>query len=663
MDVQKRMKELYELVAYHNERYYNQDDPEISDFDYDKLSVELRTLEAEYPMFAMEDSVVRKVGGSAGEKFRKVRHDVPVISLQDVFSKEDVYAFVDRVKSEYPDAKFTVEKKVDGLTLVLRYRDGELVEAITRGDGVVGESVYENALAIASIPKIVPEKLSYLEVRGEVYMSSESFEAFNRQQEEIGGKIYANRRNSAAGTMRQTDPEIVRQRGLDMFIFNLEVSEGRKFSSHMETFEWLETLGFTMVPGTVLVSTADEVWEEICGIGERRWKLNYGLDGAVVKVDDLELRKQLGMTAKVPRWAAAYKYPPEEKETVLEDIIIQVGRTGRMTPLAVLRPVLLAETTVARATLHNQDYIDDKDVRIGDTVIVRKAGDIIPEVFSVVKEKRPGGAAPYRMPDFCPICGAPAKREDDGAHLHCTGDNCPAKDSRALAYFAGKDAMDIDGLGPAAMTALIADGYIKNIADIYSLAEHREELMESGIIGREKSVDRILAGIEKSKSNDIDDLITGFGISGVGKQNAKLLAAAFPDMDSIASASQEEIAAVSGFGEVTSKEVCDFFKRPSSIEMLARLKNSGVNMKSDMLSKRKDNRFAGKTFVLTGALSTMTRDEASAIIESFGGKSSSSVSKKTDYVLAGDAAGSKLDKARELGIEIIDEESFRGMIN
>jgi len=417
-------------------------------------------------------------------------------------------------------------------------------------------------------------------------MSSESFEAFNKKQEETGGKIYANRRNSAAGTMRQTDPDVVRQRGLDIFIFNLEVAEGKTFSSHMETLQWLETLGFTTVPETALVSTPQEAWDAIQHIGDIRWGLNYGLDGAVVKVDSLETRKQLGMTAKVPRWAVAYKYPPEQKETVIEDILVQVGRTGRMTPLAVLKPIVLAETTVARATLNNQDYIDEKDVRIGDTVIVRKAGDIIPEVFSVVKEKRPEGSVPYKMPAFCPVCGAPAEREADGAHLHCTGTNCPAKDGRALSYFVSKDAMDMDGFGPAAMEALIADGYVKTIPDIYLLKNHREELIEAGTVGKQKSVDKLLDSIERSKANDIDDLITGFGIRNIGKQSAKVLASNFPDIDAIAAASVEELTALPDFGVVVANDVFNFFRKPETVEMLMRLKEYGVNMTSQMAAKK-----------------------------------------------------------------------------
>ncbi len=655
------MEELYALITYHNERYYDQDDPEISDFDYDRLSLELRALEAEYPMFAHADSPTARVGGQAAAAFSKVEHDVPVISLQDVFSEEEVREFVRRVKSEYPDAVFTVEKKIDGLTLVLRYRNGRFVQAVTRGDGTVGEDVTANAMAIRSIPEELPEKLSYLEVCGECYMSTESFERANRKQQESGGKLYQNRRNSAAGTMRQLDPAVVAERGLDIFIFNLEIAEGRTFASHKETLDYLASQGFPIVPDPILASTEDEVWAGIQQIGSIRWNLDFGLDGAVVKVDSLAMRRQLGMTSKVPRWAVAYKYPPEEKETVIEDIVVQVGRTGRMTPLAVLMPVRLAETTVARATLHNQDYIDEKDIRIGDTVLVRKAGDIIPEVLSVRKELRPAGAVPYKMPAFCPVCGAPAVREQDGAHLHCSGSSCPAKDSRSLAYFISREAMNMEGFGPAAVEALISEGYIRSIPDLYTLKEHREKLIESGLVGREKSVDNILEAIEKSKDNDIDALITGLGIRGIGKQGAKTLAAAFPDMQAVMDASREQLTSLPDFGDIAARDITEFFSRPENRAMVARLAELGVNMQSRSASRRKDDRFAGLTFVLTGTLPTLKRDEAQAIIESFGGKASGSVSRKTSYVLAGEAAGSKLTRAQELGIPVIGEEDFLAM--
>ncbi|MBQ1887358.1 MAG: NAD-dependent DNA ligase LigA [Firmicutes bacterium] len=661
-DPRKRMEELYALIDYHNDRYYNQDDPEISDFEYDALSVELRKLEAEFPMFARKDSPTAHVGGTARREFRKVEHDVPIISLQDVFSKEEVFAFVERVLSEQPEAEFSVEKKIDGLTLVLRYRDGKLTDAITRGDGTIGESVYENALVIDAIPKEIPAKLPYLEVRGECYMSTESFEAANKKQLETGGKIYQNRRNSAAGTLRQLDPSVVKERGLDIFIFNLELCEGKTFTSHLETFEWLRSQGFPVIEEPLRAKTAEEVWKAIEHIGDIRYSLNYGLDGAVVKVDSLAMRRQLGMTSKVPRWAVAYKYPPERKETVLEDIVVQVGRTGRMTPLAVLSPVRLAETTVARATLHNQDYIDEKDIRIGDTVIVQKAGDIIPEVLSVVKEKRPEGSKPFVMPAFCPVCGAPAVKDADGAHLRCSGDQCPAKDSRSMAYFVSKDAMNIEGFGPSAVEALISEGYIRTIPDIYRLKDHRERLIEEGIIGKEKSVGNVLEAIEKSKDNDIDRLITGLGIRNIGKQTAKVIARNFKDMGEVMDADASRLMELPDFGQIMADDMTAYFASEKNRRMIDELKELGVNTTSRSIGEKKDQRFAGLTFVLTGTLPTMTRDEASAIIESFGGKASGSVSKKTSYVLAGEAAGSKLTKAQQLGVPVIDEEAFRKMI-
>lgn len=662
MNPKERMEELYALIAYHNQRYYDNDDPEISDYEYDQLSLELRALEKEYPMFVHEDTPTQHVHGEQKREFKKVAHDVPVISLQDVFSKEEVYSFVKNVKDEIPDAVFAVEKKIDGLTLVLRYKDGKLTEAITRGDGVVGEGVLENALAIKSVPKTIPTKLPYLEVRGECYMSTESFEAANRRQLEGGARPYQNRRNAAAGTLRQLDSKIVAERDLDIFVFNMEVCEGKEFTSHVESLEWLKSQGFATSPDIKMVKTADEVWEAIEAIGNTRWDLNFAIDGAVVKVDSLSQRKALGMTSKVPHWAVAYKYPPEQKETLVEDIVVQVGRTGRMTPLAILSPIRLAETTVSRATLNNQDYITEKDVRIGDTVIVQKAGDIIPEVLRVVKEKRPEGTKAYHMPDKCPVCGAKAEREDGGVHLHCTGDSCPAKDSRAMAYFISKDAMNMEGFGPAAIESLISEGYVKSIPDIYTLADYKERLIEEGIVGKEKTVNNILNAIEKSKSNNIDRLITGLGIRNVGKQSAKVLASKYSDMESLMAASPMELMTLPDFGEIAATDITEFFSDPKNQEMIRRLDKLGVNMKSLSALEKKDDRFAGMTFVLTGTLPTFKRDEASAIIESFGGKASGSVSKKTTYVLAGDEAGSKLTKAQELGIKIIDEDEFREMI-
>ncbi|WP_206460449.1 NAD-dependent DNA ligase LigA [Anaerovorax sp. IOR16] len=661
MDIQARMQELYRLISYYNDRYYNQDDSEISDYEYDQLSLELRQLEKEYPLFARSDSPTQKVGGTAKRELKKMKHDVPVISLQDVFTKEDVFRFVQKMREELKDVAFVVEKKIDGLSIVLRYYDGILREAITRGDGEIGESVYENALEIKTVPKKIATKLAYLEVRGEVYMSSESFEKANKKQLETGGKIYQNRRNSAAGTMRQLDSSIVRDRDLDIFIFNLEISEGKTFASHSESLLWLQEEGFAVSPEFQICKTAEEVWNTICEIGDTRWNLPYAIDGAVVKVDDLTDRAILGMTSKVPRWAVAFKYPPEQKETVIQDIVVQVGRTGRLTPLAILEPVRLAETTVSRATLHNQDYMDEKGIRIGDTVIVQKAGDIIPEVLRVVMEKRPEETKRYVLPEICPVCGAKTEREADGAHLRCTGEECAAKDIRSTTYFVSKDAMNIDGFGPSAVDALISEGYIKNVSDIFRLKNHRERLIEEGIIGKEKSVDNLLRAIEKSKENDLDRLITGFGIKNIGKQSAKTLAMHFSDIDHIMAATKEEFMQLPDFGETVANSLIEYFSKEKNQSLVQELKDVGVNVTSLTNKKKKDDRFAGKTFVLTGTLPSMTREQASEIIESYGGKVSSSVSKKTSYVLAGAEAGSKLVKAESLGVTVLSEETFLEM--
>lgn len=662
MDIKKRIEELRKTIEYHNDRYYNQDDPEITDYEYDQLSLELRKLEKEHPEFATADSPTRKVGGKAKRELRKVQHDVPVVSLQDVFSKEEVYSFVNKMVQELGNPAFVVERKVDGLSVVLRYTNGILTEGITRGDGVTGESVYENLLEIKSVPKTIPAKLPYLEVRGEVYMSTEAFEKANQKQEETGGKIYQTARNLAAGTLRQLDPSIVRERNLDIYVFNLEISEGKEFGSHSESLEWLSSQGFPVSPGYKKCSTADEVWKCIEEIGETRWKLSFGIDGAVVKVDRLADRKSLGMTSKVPRWAVAFKYPPEQKETVVEDIIVQVGRTGRLTPLAVLKPVKIAGTTVSRATLHNQDYIDQKDIRINDTVIIQKAGDIIPEVLRSLPEKRPDTAKRFVIPDTCPMCGAPTLREEDGVEIRCTGSNCLTQTIRSIIYFASKDAMNIDGMGPSTVESLMAEGYIKDVADIYCLKDYREELINKGIVGKEKSVDNLVKAIEKSKENDIDRLITGLGIRNVGKQTARVLASNFADMKSLENATYEQLIALPDFGEIMVRDIIEFFKRDENRLLVSKLESYGVNMKSKVSVKKKDDRFSGKTFVLTGTLPSMTREEATELIQMYGGKVSGSVSKKTSYVLAGEEAGSKLLKAQELGVQIIGEEDLMNMI-
>ncbi|WP_010252347.1 NAD-dependent DNA ligase LigA [Acetivibrio cellulolyticus] len=663
MDIKKRIEELRKTIEYHNDRYYNQDDAEISDYEYDQLSLELRKLEQEHPELALTNSPTQKVGGTAKRELRKVQHDVPVISLQDVFSKEEVYSFVNKMIQELGDPTFVVERKIDGLSVVLRYNDGNLVEGITRGDGLVGESVYENLLEIQSIPRTIPTKLPYLEVRGEVYMSAEAFEKANRKQEETGGKIYQTARNLAAGSLRQLDPGIVRERNLDIYVFNLEICQGKDFSSHSESLNWLSTQGFPISPEFMICKTADEVWECISKIGETRWQLSFGIDGAVVKVDSLDDRKRLGITSKVPRWAVAFKYPPEQKETVVEDIKVQVGRTGRLTPLAILKPVKIAGTTVSRATLHNQDYIDSKDIQIGDTVIIQKAGDIIPEVLKSIPEKRPDTAKRYIIPDKCPMCGAPALREEDGVEIRCTGSACFAQAIRGVIYFASKDAMNIEGFGPSSVEALMSEGYIKDVADIYLLKDSRDELITKGIVGKEKSIDNLLKAIEKSKDNDIDRLITGFGIRNVGKQTARVLAANFQDIESLENATYDQLIVLPDFGDIMVKDILEFFSKSENLLLISKLKQVGINMLSKASVNKKDDRFSGKTFVLTGTLPSMTREEATELIQMHGGKVSGSVSKRTSYVLAGEDAGSKLAKAQELGVQVIGEEELKNMLN
>lgn len=662
MDAKSRIEELRKEIEYHNNRYYNEDSPEISDYEYDKLTIELRKLEEEYPEFSTEDSPTKKVGGTVKRELRKVEHDVPVISLQDVFKKEEVYDYVNKMVGELNNPKFVVEKKIDGLSVVLRYHNGELTEGITRGDGVVGESVYENLLEIKNVPKTIPAKLPYLEVRGEVYISNQAFEEANKKQEAIGGKKYQNPRNLAAGTLRQLDPSVVRDRNLDIFVFNLEISEGKEFKSHSETLEWLKEQGFKVSPDFKVCETVDEVWDYISKVGEERWNLEYAIDGAVVKVDNLEDRKKLGMTSKVPRWAVAYKYPPEQKETIVKDIIIQVGRTGRLTPLAILEPVRLAGTTVSKATLHNQDVINEKDVRIGDTVIVQKAGDIIPEVIKSIPEKRPVNSNPYVIPNVCPICGEPTVRDENGADTRCINPECDAQATRSISYFVSKDAMNIVGFGKSKVEALMAEGYIKDIGDIYQLKNYKDEILEKNIIGRDKSVNNLLNAIEESKNNNIDKLITGLGIKNVGKQSAKVLAENFNNMDEVASAEYDQLINLPDFGDTMVNDIIKYFRSEKYHTIISKLKEHGVNVISTSSDTKEDNRFEGMTFVITGTLPTMKRDEASSIIQSFGGKVSGSVSKKTSYVLAGEEAGSKLTKAQTLGITVIDEDKFKEMI-
>lgn len=664
MDIKEKIIELRKQIEYHNDRYYNQDEPEISDMEYDKLTRDLRSLEAEHPELITEDSPSQHVGGTAKREAGKlVKHNIPMLSLQDVFSKEEVADFIAKMQKELENPVFVVERKIDGLSVALRYVDGEFVQGITRGDGVTqGEDVTENLRVIQDVKKKLKQSIPYLEVRGEVYMSNKSFEEVNARQEELEKKVFANPRNCAAGTLRQLDPKIVKERNLSIFIFNVQEAKGIEFMTHSESFEWMKKQGLTVIEDYVKCSTMDEVWDAITKIGETRGELGYEIDGAVVKVDNLKSRERLGATAKTPKWAVAYKYPPEEKETTILDIEIGVGRTGRLTPTAILSPVRLAGTTVSKATLHNQDRIDALDIHIGDTVIVRKAAEIIPEVVSVVKEKRPADAKSFKIPDRCPVCGAPTVRDEGMADTRCTGTSCPAQLVRHIMHFASRDAMDIRGLGAASVKALIEHGYVKDIADIYYLKNYRGELIEKGLIGKEKNTDKLLATIETTKTNDLDRLIKGLGIRNIGKQAGQALKKHFKNINELKNASYEELLTVEDFGDISAQAIIDFFTQPTNLEILKRLEEAGVNMTSSAEEQVENAIFAGKTFVVTGTLPTMGRQEATEFIEKYGGKVSGSVSKKTSFVLAGAAAGSKLKKAEELGITVLTEEDLLKMI-
>ena len=593
-----------------------------------------------------------------------VRHRVPMLSIQDVFSREDVDKFVNDMKEKLgDDTEFIVETKIDGLSMALRYENGELVTAITRGDGrIEGEDVTENARVIGDVVQTLKDKLEYLEIRGEVYMENAAFDRVNERQEILGKKLFANPRNCAAGTLRQLDPSITAERGLSMFVFNLQDVRGREFSTHEEVYEFLKSNGIKVIEHYFVCRTADEVWDAIEKIGAMRGELAYDIDGAVVKLNDLEDRRKCPDTAKNGGWLVAYKYPPEEKETVVRDIELSVGRTGRVTPTAVFDPVRLCGTTVTRATLHNQDYIDDLDIGIGDTIRVYKSGEIIPKVKSVVKEKRQPGTVRFRIPDRCPVCGALVVRDEDTADMKCTGSSCPAQVERHIINFVGRDAMDIKGFGEVYIRELIAQGFIHDISDIYYLSDHRDKLIELGIIGKEKNTDKLLAAIEASKLNEPFRLLTGFGIPNVGKAAAKSLMKHFGSIDELASAPADRLTDVDDVGSVTADAVRAFFDDEQNIRIIDRLKEAGVNMKMEEPAEQAEQIFEGKTFVITGTLPSMDRKAAAALIEERGGKVSGSVSKKTDYLLAGEAAGSKLTKAQQLGTTIIDEDEFRKMI-
>lgn len=653
-DMRKKIAELTATINYHSNRYYNMDEPEIEDYEYDRLMRELIALEEQYPMYADPNSPTKKVGGKSSEMFAPVVHTVRMESLQDAFSHEEVEDFDKRVRDVNSGVKYVVEPKIDGLSVSLEYENGVFVRGSTRGDGDTGEDITANLKTIKSIPLRLKENLEFIEVRGEVYMPKNVFLELVEKQELNEEKPFKNPRNAAAGSLRQKNPKITADRNLAIFIFNIQQIRGKELHSHKESLDYLKTLGFTTVPFYYQCNTIAEALEKIEDIGSNRGGLSFDIDGAVVKVDDFSQREAMGSTAKFPKWAVAYKYPPEEKETKLLDIEINVGRTGVLTPTGVFEPVTLAGTSVSRATLHNQDFISEKDIRIGDTVIIRKAGDIIPEVLSVKEHGK--DTVPYEMPEICPSCGAKVFREEGEAAIRCTNPECPAQLLRVLIHFCSRDAMDIEGLGPAILSLFVEKGIIKTPNDIYSIT--KEEISELEGLG-EKSADNLLGAIEKSKSNDLSKLIFALGIRHIGQKAGKLLASKFSDMDALMEASAEEISSIDGFGDIMAQSVENFFSLPQSRELIASLKESGVNMKSENVQK--GNTFEGKIFVLTGTLPTLKRAEAAKIIESLGGKASSSVSKKTDYVLAGEDAGSKLRKAVELGITIITEEEFLKM--
>lgn len=656
MNYREEMKQLRETLNAHGYRYYVLDDPQISDYEYDHMLRRLEDLEREHPEEITPDSPTQRVGGPTLSEFAPVEHPVPLESLQDVFNGGEVEEFLERVAGTFPDAEYSVEPKVDGLSVALEYRDGVFVRGATRGDGRVGEDVTENLRTIRSIPMTLPEKLPRLIVRGEVYMARSVFEEINARRELEGKPLMANPRNAAAGSLRQLDPKVAAQRRLDIAVFNLQLAEGRTFASHTETLDYLKDQHFKVISSRRL-RRLPEILEEIERLNDTRMERPFDMDGAVIKLNSLADREVLGSTAKCPKWAIAYKYPPEKKPAKVLDIVVQVGRTGVLTPKAVLSPVRLAGTTVTNATLHNQDYITQKDIRIGDTVIVQKAGEIIPEVVEVVPGERPETAQPYFLPDTCPVCGAPVTRDPDGAAVRCTGAECPAQLLRNLTHFASRNAMDIDGLGPAVMNQLIESGLVKTAADLYGL--RAEEIAQLDRMGA-KSAQNAVEAIAKSRENDLWRLLFALGIRQVGEKAAKVLAARFGSFDALANASEEELTAIDDVGPITARYLREWLESPQSKDLIARLKVAGVNMESR--TKPVDSRFAGQTFVLTGALTHFTRDEAAEMIEQRGGKAAGSVSKKTTCVVAGENAGSKLKKAQELQIPVLTEEEFLALL-
>ena len=658
----ERIEELRKQTQYYANKYYDEDKPEISDFEYDMLMVELRNLEKQFPEFKSKESLTQKVGGHVKEGFQKVTHEVPLQSLQDVFSIEEVEEFDTRMKQKAKENKiekvtYVVETKIDGLSAALEYKNGKFVRGATRGNGLVGEDITENLKTIKTIPMELKDKID-ITVRGEVFIGKKDFEKMNQEREENEEELFANARNAAAGSLRQLDSSITASRPLDIYIFNVQKIEGKEFNSHFEELEYLDKLGFHVNPVRIPCHNMQEVKKAIEKIGEDRENLTFGIDGAVVKIDNLKFREILGTTAKTPRWAVAYKYPPEKKETILKDIICQVGRTGVITPMAVLEPVKVAGSTISKTTLHNEDFIKEKDLKIGDTVVIQKAGDVIPEIVEVKKEKRTGNEKEFEMPKQCPVCGAKTVREEGEAAIRCTGIECPAKLFRNLVHFVSREAMNIDGLGENIIQQLLDKKLIENIADIYTLTfEEIASLKKNG----KKFAQNLIDSINKSKENDLYHLLTALGIRHVGVKASKLLARKYKTMDNLMQASLEELSEIKDIGQIMATSIQEFFRQEQTQDLIQKLKDAGVNM-NYLEEAGEDNRFEGKTFVLTGSLEKYTRGEASNIIEKLGGKTSGTVSKKTDYVLAGEEAGSKLTKAQNLGVTIISETEFEEMI-
>ena len=661
----KRIIELREITSYHAKKYYDEDNPEISDFEYDMLMHELRNLENQYPDLITSDSLTQHVGGTVKEGFEKVEHEVPLQSLQDIFDFNELYAFDERVRktlekeenSNKEKVKYIVETKIDGLSVSLEYKNGIFVRGATRGNGLVGEDITENLKTIKNIPKKIKEPIDII-VRGEVFIGKRDFEKMNEEREENEESLFANARNAAAGSLRQLDSSIAAQRPLDIYIFNVQKSDTIEFKSHIESLRYLEKIGFNVNPVKIECNTISEVIKEINYIGENRENLSFGIDGAVIKVDDLKQREVLGTNYKTPKWAIAYKYPPEQKETLLKDIVFQVGRTGAITPMAILEPVKVAGSTISKTTLHNEDFIKEKDLRIGDTVVIQKAGDVIPEVVKVIKEKRIGNEKEFEMPKKCPVCGADAVREEGEAAVRCIGIECPAKQFRNILHFVSREAMNIKGLGDSIIEELLNRGLIRNIADIYKLTlEDLASLKKNG----KKFAQNLIDSINESKKNEFYRVINGLGIRHIGVKAAKQLAKKYKNIDELQNASYESLLEIDDMGEIMAQSVYEFFSQAQTKDLIEKLKKYDINLKAEDITQV-DNRFEGMVFVLTGSLENYSRKEAEKIIESYGGKTSSSVSKKTTYVLAGEDGGSKLTKAQTLGITIISEEEFLNMI-